>query len=150
MNPRHERFAQCYIQTGNAAASYIEAGYTPTTRSGLDAAASRLARKGKTQRRITELRGQLARRSAVTLDTLLDELAADRALALQLGEPSTAITATMNKARLLGLLVDRREHRAPGKFAAIKSETQVLDTVRDELGDEVGDILQAALDLQKA
>ena len=144
-NPRHECFARLYIQTGNAAASYRKAGFTPTTRSGLDAAACRLARKGKTQRRIMELRGQLAKRNAVTLDTLLDDLAADRVLARELGQPAAAITATMNQARLVGLLVDRKETGEPGRFAAVQTEEEILEMVRAELGDESAATLAAAL-----
>jgi hypothetical protein len=69
-NIRHERFARAYIKTGNAAASYLKAGYTPKTRSGLDAAACRLARSGKTQSRIKELRRQMAARNRISVDTL--------------------------------------------------------------------------------
>lgn len=149
-NPRHESFVRLYIETGNAAASYLKAGYTPTTRSGLDAAASRLARKGKIRRRMLELGSQLAKRNAVTLDGLLDDLEVARALAQDLGQPMAAIKATMNKARLAGFLVERRETGRAGDFAGRKSEADLLALVRAELGEESADMLRIALDSTKA
>ena len=116
-NIRHERFAVAVIKTGVAAKAYLEAGFKPTTRNALDVSACQLLRKPKVKARIWELQTQIARRSAVTLDTLLDDLEAARERAHELGQPSAAIAATMGKARLLGLLVDRKEHSAPGEFA---------------------------------
>src|SRR4051794_33310799 len=145
LSPRHESFVRLYIETGNAAVSYRRAGYTPTTRSGLDAAASRLARKGKIQRRMLELMSQLAKRNAITLDTLLDDLAADRALARELGQPSAAIAATQLTAKLCGLLVDRKEHGQPSEFAGLQSEVEVIAKVREELGEEAARQLSQAL-----
>jgi len=88
---------------------------------------------------------QIARRSAVTLDTLLDDLEAARERAHELGQPSAAIAATMGKARLLGLLVDRKEHGAPGEFAPTLTAAEVLERVREELGDAAADALDVAL-----
>jgi hypothetical protein len=51
----------------------------------------------------------MAARNRISLDSLLDDLAADRALARTLGQPSAAIAATQLTARLCGLLVDRKE-----------------------------------------
>src|SRR5882762_10660531 len=41
-NLRHERFARAFIKTNVAARAYLEAGYEPSNRNTLDAAASRL------------------------------------------------------------------------------------------------------------
>ena len=144
-NPRHERFARLYIKTGNAAASYLQAGYAPATRESLDPAASKLTRSNKVASRIRELQRQMAARNRISLDTLLDDLAADRALARALGQPSAAIAATQLTARLCGLLVDRRESGQPGEFAGLQSEAEVLALVRRELGDDSATALAAAL-----
>lgn len=37
------------------------------------------------------------------------------------------------------LIVDRKESGAPGDFAALTTEAEVLDVVRKELGDRVAD-----------
>jgi phage terminase small subunit len=42
-------------------------------------------------------------------DTLLSELKEERQLALKRGQTSAAVAATMGKAKLLGLIIDRRE-----------------------------------------
>jgi hypothetical protein len=144
-NIRHERFARAYIRTGNAAASYLKAGYAPTTRESLDPAASKLTRSNKVAGRIRELQAQAAKRNAVTVDTLIDELAADRALARRLGQPSAAIQATMLTAKLVGLLVDRKETGRPGECVGLQSESEVLARVRSELGEDCAETLAAAL-----
>ncbi len=86
----------------------------------------------------------------MTLDGLLDDLEADRALARDLGQPMAAIKATMNKARLVGLVVDRRERGQPGDFVEPQSETDLLAIVRAELGEEAGDMFQIALNGTKS
>jgi len=143
VNARHERFARFYIRTGNAAASYIKAGYSPSTRASLDPAASKLTRNNKVASRIRELQKQMAGRNRISVDTLLDDLAADRALALTLGQPAAAISATMNRARLVGLLVNRKENLEPRAFP---SEADVIDRVRAELGEDAARQLIQALE----
>jgi hypothetical protein len=144
-NIRHERFARAVIRTGVAARAYLKAGYTPTTRNALDVSACQLLRRPKVQARIRELRKQMAARNRISLDSLLDDLAADRALARTLGQPSAAIAATQLTARLCGLLVDRKESGQPGEFAGLQSEAEVLALVRRELGDDSATALAAAL-----
>ena len=144
-NVRHERFARAVIRTGVAARAYLTAGYRPTTRNALDVSACQLLRRPKVQARLRELRKQMAARNRISLDSLLDDLAADRALARTLGQPSAAIAATQLTARLCGLLVDRKESGQPGEFAGLQSEAEVLALVRRELGDDSATALAAAL-----
>ena len=144
-NLRHERFARAFIKTNVAARAYAKAGYIATTRSSLDTCASRLLRHAQVKRRIAELRKQMAARNRISLDSLLDDLAVDRALARTLGQPSAAIAATQLTARLCGLLVDRKESGQPGEFAGLQSEAEVLALVRRELGDDSATALAAAL-----
>jgi hypothetical protein len=144
-NIRHERFARAYIKSGNASASYLKAAYAPTTRESLDPAASKLTRQNKVAGRIRELQAQTAKRNAISVDTLLADLAADRALARELGMPSAAIAATMNSAKLVGLLVERKESGQPGEFACLQSEQDILALVRSELGEASAAALAAAL-----
>src|SRR3982074_2623163 len=103
-NVRHERFVVALLRTGVAATAYLKAGYAPTTRNALDVSACQLLRRPKVQARVRELRKQMAARNRISLDSLLDDLAADRALARTLGQPAAAISATMHQARVGGLL----------------------------------------------
>jgi hypothetical protein len=76
---------------------------------------------------------------------LIEDLAADRALARDLGQPSAAIAATQLTAKLVGLLVDRKEQGQPGEFAGLQSAEEVLALIKRELGDETAAALTAAL-----
>lgn len=83
-------------------------------------------------------------KTQITVASLLDELATDRELARKVDQPSAAITATMSQARLLGLLVDRKEIGEPGAFT--QSEAEVLARVAAELGDDAASALARALE----
>lgn len=145
-NIRHERFAREFIRTNVAATAYLKAGFNPTTRNSLDASASALLRRPKVKSRILELRQQMADRNRITVDSLLQDLADDRKLARTLGQPSAAIAATQLSAKLVGLLVDRKESGQPGDFAGLQSASEVLALVRAELGEETAALLSAALE----
>jgi len=145
LNIRHERFIRAYMKSGVASKAYLKAGYEPKSRSSLDAAASKLTRHHKIVVRARELKRQMAARNRVTVDSLLQDLADDRALARELGQPSAAIAATQLSAKLVGLLIDRKEAGAPGDFAGLASADEVLALVKTELGEETAALLAAAL-----
>jgi len=145
-NIRHERFARAFIKTNVAARAYLKAGYHASNRNTLDACASRLLGYAKVKSRVLELRQQMAARNRITVDTLLDDLASDRELARTLGQPSAAIAATQLSAKLVGLLVERKESGQPGDFAGLQSASEVLALVKAELGDETAALLAAALE----
>jgi hypothetical protein len=82
------------------------------------------------------------------VDSLIEDLAADRSLARDLGQPSAAIAATQLTARLCGLLVDRKESGQPGEFSGLQSADEVLALIRRELGEDIATALAAALEQQ--
>lgn len=149
-NPRHERFAREYMRTGVQSKAYLKAGYQPGTRGSLDANASWLIRHPNVSRRIEELRRKMAQTTEVTLQSLLANLAEDRALARELGQVSAAVQANTVAAKLVGLLVDRKESGAPGDFASLQSADEVLELVRRELGDETARALAGVLGKHEA
>ncbi len=53
--------------------------------------------------------GRGAERAAVTIESILDELEAARCLAVEIKQPSAAVAASMGKAKVAGLLIDRSE-----------------------------------------
>lgn len=145
LNERQRRFVVAYIKTGIASRSYKAAGYEVTSRNALDVNASRLLRNDKIQSAIREKRRQMLKRSDITLEKLLSDIAEARALAMSSAQPSAAIAASQLSAKLVGLLVDRKESGAPGDFAILTTPQQVLDAIRAELGDAAADVLQAAV-----
>jgi hypothetical protein len=144
-NPRHERFARLYMRKGVATEAYLKAGYETTTDLATRVNACRLLAHANVKRRITELKKQMAARNRITVDSLVSELEEDRALARALGQPSAAVAAVQLKARLSGLLIDRKEQGAPGDFTALQTPDEVLAAVRRELGDAAADMLSASL-----
>ena len=61
------------------------------------------------QSRVRELQAVQAEASRITAERLLGELEEARNLALSLGQAGAAVAASMGRAKLCGLLVDRRE-----------------------------------------
>lgn len=59
--------------------------------------------------RIMELQEECAERAAITADSLALELEEARTLALDIDQPSAAVSATLGKGKLFGLLVDKKE-----------------------------------------
>ena len=75
-NPRHERFVQALFEGETADAAYAKAGYKPN-----DGNCIRLKGNERVKARLAELQAQAAKKSEVTVQSLLDELEAARARA---------------------------------------------------------------------
>lgn len=150
LSPKHALFVRHYRKTGIARRAYLAAGYRPTNQNSLDACASRLLSSAKVQARIRELDSQMTERTRITIDTLLRDLAEDRALARETKQVSAAIAATQLSAKLVGLLIDRKESGQPGDFSDLTTADEILARVRADLGDEMADAITAALSKQDA
>jgi hypothetical protein len=143
-NIRRERFCREYIKTGIAARAYRAAGFKTTTAHSTVASGSRMLTFDDVKSRIGELRRQMTYKSKISLESLLSDLAEDRALARSLGQASAAIQATVTAAKLVGLMVDRKESGAPGEFASLSAE-QLLAKVRADHGDKAAELMAQAL-----
>jgi len=136
-----ELFCLAYIETGNASEAYRRS-YNTTNMA--DKTAQRegynLLQNPLVQARIEELRTKVMERHEITVDTLLAELevARKKALAAETPQISAAVSATMGKAKLLGL--DKKIVEITGKNGgAIETKSQVtvdkktLESVLDRL-----------------
>jgi len=107
--PKEFKFAMRYVESGNAAEAYRLAYDT----SGNDATARRNAftalHRPRVMAQVAQLQAENRTRHGVTVDRLTEELEAARQLAFQNKNASAAVAATMGKARLHGLLVDKQE-----------------------------------------
>jgi phage terminase small subunit len=101
-NARHERFAQELAKGKSKAGAYKAAGFT-----GDRTAACRLSTSANVQRRVAELKAKAAEKVIVTVADIAHQLDEDREFARELESPSAAVSATMGKAKVLGLLEDR-------------------------------------------
>lgn len=129
-NIKHERFARSYTKHGIGRQAYSEAGYrsrmpaTPRQSAPVDACAARLLKHARVIDRIRELRAAMGKRADVTEESLLDELEEARISAAENNQSGAMVAATMGKAKLTGLVVDRKEVGQPGDFERM-NETEL-------------------------
>lgn len=111
LTPKQEGFCLSYIETGNASEAYrrnYNAGrMKPET---INSRAKELLNNGPITVRIDELKAKHAKRHEITVDDLIAELEEARQLAIDTSQSGSAVTATMGKAKLLGLDKQLVEH----------------------------------------
>lgn len=131
---KQETFCFAYVETGNASEAYRQAydasGMKPAT---INRKAKALLDNEKIAAKIAELRAKAAARNEITVDDLVDELEYARNQAFGQGTPqvSAAVTATMGKAKLLGLISDKTEitgkHGGPIQIQHVKTDDEISD-----------------------
>lgn len=112
MTPKQEKFAQVYVQTSNASEAYRQAYNAQNMKPEVIAVkACELLKSGKVSVRVQELRDAARARHEMTVDDILKELEEARTMAMTGERPQTAsmVAATMGKAKVLGLIVDKAE-----------------------------------------
>jgi phage terminase small subunit len=107
-NAKHEKFAQALAKGKTQVDAYAAAKYAATGKVA-EANASRLLRNAKVAARVAELLERAANRAECTVADIARQLDEDREFARNLQNPSAAISATMGKAKVLGLVVDKAE-----------------------------------------
>ena len=130
-----ELFCLAYVETGNASEAYRRSyNTTNMAEKTVQREGYNTLQKPQVQARIEELRNQVMDRHEITVDTLLLELEQARRLALDTKKAAAAVTATMGKAKLLGL--DKQIVELTGKDGApietqstIKVDQEALDAV---------------------
>lgn len=104
LTPKQDDFCLKYVELGNASEAYRQVynaeNMKPET---VNRKAKELMDNGKITARIKALQAEHSKRHNLTIDDLLDELETARQGALQNGAYSVAVSATMGKAKLLGL-----------------------------------------------
>ena len=123
-NQRRERFAQEIAKAKTATEAMATAGYSDPRNS------TRLMKNDEIRRRIDELKQRGAALAEVTVASLVAELEQARALAEKLGQTSAMGQHIMGKAKLLGLVIDRREVGQPGQFDNMTDEELLAEITR--------------------
>ena len=103
LTPKQERFAQLYVELGNASEAYRQAYESKAKPESVHVSACRLLDEPNVTLRVQELKGEVIERHRVTVDSLMLELEEARKLALSTDAPAPAVSATMGKAKLAGL-----------------------------------------------
>lgn len=141
MTPKQEQFARLYVETGNASEAYRQAynadNMKPET---VTNEAYKLLQDPDISAMVDGLKAEARQRHAVTVDDLLSELEQARAAALSAPTPqsSAAVSATMGKAKMLGLLVDKAEIKAEAEISTKQEEYTPPLT-----GDEVQQVIKS-------
>lgn len=124
-NTRHEAFAQALAKGKTQDEAYRIAGYTPSRHH-----AHRLATKGYIVARLSELQAKVAKKVEVTLESLYGELEEARGIAIKEKQSSAAVSATMGKAKLAGLVVDK--HKLSGTIQVVTITAKQLDGLTED------------------
>lgn len=103
-NDKHERFCQAILKGETLAQAYVSAGYKPNEKN-----AARLKKNEGVAARIAELQEKAADVAVLTAADIARQLDEDRDFAKSMGSAAACVSATMGKAKVLGLLVDRTD-----------------------------------------
>ena len=112
LTPKQEAFALAYVETGNASEAYRRSynaeKMKPET---VNRNAKALMDNNKVATRVQELRAAHVERHEITVDDLIRELEEARSIAMagERQQPAAMVAASMGKAKLLGLLMDKTE-----------------------------------------
>jgi phage terminase small subunit len=104
-NEKHERFCQALVGGETLAQAYVTAGYKPNEKN-----AARLKKIEGVTARIAELQEKAADMAVLTAADIARQLDEDRAFAKAMEVPGAMVAATMGKAKVLGLIVDKTQH----------------------------------------
>lgn len=144
MTPKQEQFARLYVETGNASEAYRQIYNTDNMKpETVTNEAYKLLQNPDITAMVDGLKEEARQRHAVTVGDLLHELEQARAAALAAPTPqsSAAVSATMGKAKMLGLLVDKAEIKAEAEISQVKQEEYTPPLT----GDEMQQVMEAFL-----
>jgi phage terminase small subunit len=123
LTPKQEAFAQKYVECLNASEAYRTAYNVSedTKPESVWCNASQTLSDTKVAQRVAELQKEHRERHAVTVDSLTQELEEARMVATAEKQGAAMTSATMGKAKLHGLLVDKNETKldTTDTFAAL-------------------------------
>lgn len=103
-NARHEKFAQELAKGKSQVDAYEAAGYKPDR-----GAATRLSANVSVIARLDELQDKAAEKAVVTAADIANQLDEDRKFAKEVGSAAAMVSATMGKAKVLGLIIEKRD-----------------------------------------
>jgi len=109
LSARQESFCRSLAEGLSQYEAYRRAGYRSRGRNATDAHAARLVRNGKVKNRLNELKSEAAKRTVVTAQSIAAELDIAFQLAFDNRQAGACVAASMGKAKLFGLIVDRAE-----------------------------------------
>ena len=133
LTPKQEKFCQKYIELGNASEAYRQSySCGGMSDNAIAVEASRLQGNPKVSLRIEDIQKSHQIRHEITVDGLTDELEEARQVSMGEGQGGGMVSATMGKAKLHGLLIDKNE--LTGKNG---QPIEVAVTTKDQIKKEI-------------
>lgn len=134
LNPKQQKFVERWLLTGNAAQSYIDAGYKSRGNSA-EAAAARLLRNVKVEKAIKDASAKGAERAAVTASWVMKNMKREATFRGRGASHMARVRATELLGRAFGLFSDKQQHEHSGPNGEpIPHEHSVTARI-DELAD---------------
>lgn len=110
LTPKQEKFAQVYVETGNASEAYRQAYNAEKMKpDSINVNASKLVADAKVSLRIAELKAKALEAHGETVESIARLLREDRDFAREMEAPAPAVSASMGLAKLYGLLTEKHE-----------------------------------------
>jgi phage terminase small subunit len=109
MTPKQADFVRWYFGLRNASEAYKRAYNSNAKPNTLHRKANDLLKHPVIKAEIKTMQEQARERNQVTIDNVVDELEEARQVAKQSGNASAMVSATLGKAKVLGLVVDKQE-----------------------------------------
>ena len=132
LTPKQQRFVLEYLKDHNGTQAAIRTGYSEST---ARQQGSRLLTDPRVLAAVRAGQKKVAKKAEVTVDSLMAELEQARKLALKEKQASAAVTATMGKGKLAGLLVEKHKHSgAVGTYDLKNLSDDDLDRLEQILG----------------
>jgi phage terminase small subunit len=132
-NPRHEAFAlelfHGIAEGVSHGAAYTRAGYTANGNAARANACRLLKSASHIIERVAELQREAAKDKQVSVASILQELETAREIAQENKQPAAMISASMGKAKIAGIDVERIEQGRPGDFSAAQSTRDIAESL---------------------
>ena len=109
MTPKKADFVRWYFELGNASEAYKRAYNSKAKPNTLHRKANDLLKHPTIKAEVITMQDQARARNQVTIDNVVDELEEARQIAKQSGNAAAMVSATLGKAKVLGLVVDKQE-----------------------------------------
>ena len=106
---KQDKFSRLFVELGNASEAYRQSYSCKdgAKNEAIHVRACELLKNSNVTVRIAELRAEHAERHNVTVDSITNELEEARQLAIVTETPSAMVTASMGKAKLHGIVVEK-------------------------------------------
>lgn len=146
-NMRHEQFITELFRTDYNAAEAYRRVYPSVRPDVARICASKLLSSANVKRRLEQRQMAALRRQDITVDRILNEYEEARTLAIAQAKPEAMMAASEKKAKLVGLLVDRRENGVAGEFDNLQSPEEVIALLSEQAGPAVAEQVAKAMGL---